>query len=470
MERFKILSEDDMIRIDEASRALLREQGVLVSDDEALFYYEKAGCHVDKATGVVRVPDHVLDKTIALTAPYVRLYDRRGGKPMLVGGNKNTYYGTIGVATNVYDIHDDSYRAVVEKDLIDFVQLADVLERPHYITAAATPTEVPMSICDVIETRALLTNSTKHCMCEAQSGVNANKTFDIAALIAGGMDKLVEKPFISMLCCLTSPLHIRKDFAELVIEGSKKRIPLFIESGPMAGGTGPATLAGNLVLSNAEVLNAFVLCKAVNPEVPLIYASWARLLDMKGATCSHGGPEFAMQRVATTQMAKFYGFPSGGGSFLGDSKTIDVQLGMEKLGTGLLPALAGMNMCSGMGLFADENAISLETLIFDCEVTGWVDRVLRGIEVNERTTDLDVIKEVGYGGDFVRTKHTLENYKKEAFLPSIMDRGYLAIEKDPLAKNIRKRAKTLYAKLMEKYVGPQLSDDILKGINEIIAR
>ena len=238
----------------------------------------------------------------------------------------------------------------------------------------------------------------------------------------------------------------------------------------MAGGTGPATLAGNLICANAEILNAFVLCKAVNKEVPLIYASWARLLDMRGATCSHGAPEFAMQRVATTQMAKYYGLPSGGGSFLGDTKTIDVQLGMEKLGSGLLPALAGMNMCSGMGLFADENAISLETLIIDCEITGWVDRVLKGINVTPESCDLDIFKEVGYGGDFVRSEHTFKNYKKETFLPTIMDRGYLAIEKDPLAKNIRKRAKALYPKLMAKYVGPQVPADIVKKMEEIIAR
>lgn len=469
MERFKILTEEELMRIDQSSRALLRDMGTTVSCDEALYYYEKVGCHIDKSKSIVRVPDHVINETLAACSSWVRLYDRRGGKPMLVGGN-DTYYGTIGVATNVYDIHNDEYRAVMEQDLIDLIQLSDVLPRPHYVTAAATPTEVPMTICDVIESKDLLLHTSKHVMCEAQSGINANKTFDMAAEIAGGNDKLIEKPFISMLCCLTSPLHVRTDFAELVIEGSKRGIPLFIESGPMAGGTGPATLAGNLVLANAEILNAFVLCKAVNKEVPLIYASWARLLDMRGATCSHGGPEFAMQRVATTQLAKYYGLPSGGGSFLGDTKTIDVQLGMEKLGTGLLPALAGMNMCSGMGLFADENAISLETLIIDCEITGWVDRVLKGITVTPESCDIDVIKEVGYGGDFVRTKFTFDHYKNETFLPTIMDRGYLAIEKDPLAKNIRKRAKTLYPKYMEKYVGPQVPEDIVKKMEEIIAR
>ncbi|WP_455759631.1 trimethylamine methyltransferase family protein [Cloacibacillus evryensis] len=87
MERFKLLSDEELVRIDQASRALLRDMGTLVSNDEALYYYEKAGCHVDKSTGIVRVPDYVINETLAACSSWVRLYDRRGGKPMLIGGN-----------------------------------------------------------------------------------------------------------------------------------------------------------------------------------------------------------------------------------------------------------------------------------------------------------------------------------------------------------------------------------------------
>ena len=177
-----------------------------------------------------------------------------------------------------------------------------------------------------------------------------------------------------------------------------------------------------------------------------------------------------MLRVGTSQLAKYYGLPCGGGSVLADTKSIDVQLGMEKMGTGLLLALAGTNMCTGMGLFADENAISLETLVIDWEITGWIERVLRGIEVTKETCDLAVFKEVGPGGDFVRSAHTRENYKKESFLPHIMDRGYLALDKDPLAKEMRKRAKKLYPKLMQDYKAPEIPAEVIAGIDEIIAR
>ena len=156
---------------------------------------------------------------------------------------------------------------------------------------------------------------------------------------------------------------------------------------------------------------------------------------------------------------------------MADTKSVDVQLGMEKMGTGILPALAKTNMCTGMGLFADENAINLDTLIIDWEIVGWIKRVLRGIEVTERTCDLGIFREVGHGGDFVRSAHTYENFKKETFLPRIMDRGYLALDRDPLAKSMRNRIKNIYPKLMKEYVKPDdVSEESLRKIDAIIAR
>ncbi len=469
VERFKLLSDADLLRIDQASRALLWEVGLVVENEEAKTYFEKAGATVDHKANKVFIPDHLITKTIDMCSSYVRLYNRKDPEPIVIGGD-DVYFGTVGIATNVLDIETDQYREVLTQDLVDIIQLSDVLDRPHYILVPATPTDVPATIVDLVETKALLLNTSKHFIAEAQNAENCRKTFEMCAEVAGGMDKFIAKPFATMLVTLTSPLHCRKDVTELVIETSKIGAPLFIESGPMAGGTGPATLAGTLVLANAEILSTFVLAKAVNPNVPLVYASWARLLDMRAATCSHGGPEFPMLRVGTSQLAKYYGFPCGGGAVLADTKSVDVQLGMEKMGTGLLPALAGCNMCTGMGLFADENAISLETLIIDWEVTGWIERVLRGINVTKDTCDLAIFKEVGPGGDFVRSKHTFDNYKTESFLPKIMDRGYLAIEKDPLAKSMRKRAKAMYPKLMQNYKAPAVSEETVKKLDQIIER
>ncbi len=466
--KLKVLSDQELQKIDQASRALLMEIGTHVPHEESLEILDKAGAKVDPKTQVVKIPDYLINKTLSMCSSCVRLYDRTGGPPLLIGGDR-VYFGTVGIATNVLDFETNEYRQVVCDDLRDIIRLSDALDPPDFILVPGTPTDVPSTIVDVIETKILLMNTKKHFIAEAQNRENTRKNISMAVEVAGSLEALQEKPFFSTLVCLTSPLMLREDATELIIESAKVGLPLFIESGPMCGGTSPATLASTLVMANSELLSSFVLAKAVNPDVPLIYASWARILDMKSATCSHGGPEFPLLRMATTQLGKYYDLPCGGGGILADTKSIDVQLGMEKLGTGLLPALADTNMIVGMGLFADENAISLETLVIDYEITQWIRRAMAGIEVTDATTDLAPFMEVGAGGsDFVALKHTRENYRKEMYIPTVMDRGFLALDKDPEAKTMRKRAREYFGKVMERYTPPDLPDDIEAKLDRII--
>ena len=451
--RIRVLSEDECLKIDQASRSLLMEVGIQVDDNEALELLSQAGAIVNSTSKMVKIPSHVITRTLGMCSSCVRLYDRKGGSPLLIGGDR-VYFGTVGIATNVLDFNTNTYRQVVCEDLQDIIRLSDTLDPPDFILIPATPTDVPSSIVDMVEFKYLLLNTKKHFIGEAQNRKNLKKCFDMAIAVAGSLEELQAHPFFSVLVCLTSPLLFRTDAIDLIVETAKLGLPLFIESGPMSGGTSPCTLASTVVLANAELLASFVLAKAVNPAAPLIYASWARILDMRAATVSHGGPEFPLLRMATTQMAKYYGLPCGGGGILADTKSIDVQLGMEKLGTGLLPALADTNMIVGMGLFADENAISLETLLIDHEVCGWINRARRGIDVNDDTTDISIIAQVGPGGDFVGTEHTMQHFRKEMFIPKIMDRGFLSLDKDPTAKCMRNRARKHFHEAMARYVPP----------------
>ena len=152
----------------------------------------------------------------------------------------------------------------------------------------------------------------------------------MAEYIAGGEKNLKNAPFFSFLVTLTSPLHHRSDAMQLIIEAAKYGIPLFIESGPMAGATSPVTLTDTIALANAELLSAIVLAKLVRESSPVIYASWARVINMRNGNVSVGAPEFGMLRVATTQMGKYYNLPTGGGANLSDSLILDHQLGVEQ--------------------------------------------------------------------------------------------------------------------------------------------
>ncbi len=467
MPTLKVLNDAELREIDQASRLLLQDVGIHVAHDETLEIYEKAGAVVNSDRGIVKIPGHVINDTLSKCSSSVRLYGREGASPLLIGG-KRTYFGTVGIATNVLDLETGEYRPVLCQDLETIIRLADVLDPPHFILIPATPTDVPSSLVDLYEFKYLVTNTRKHFIAEAQGEESLEKIFAMAEAVSGSPGALRAQPFFSILVCLTSPLMLRPDASELLIGTARAGVPLFIESGPMSGATAPATLASTLICANAELLSSFVLAKAVNPAVPIVYASWARIMDMKTAGPSHGGPEFGLFRCATTQLAGYYNIPSGGGGILTDSKIVDVQLGIEKLGTTLLPALGGTNMISGMGLLAEENAISLETLAVDHEVCNYVKRVLEGIRVDEDTVDLSIFEQVGPGGHFVDKRHTLDNFRKEMWLPQIINRESLALGKDPHTNSMQNRAKDFVRTSLEKFKPPALPDHVASKLDAII--
>ncbi len=462
-----MLSKKELHEIDNASRELLWDVGVVVHHEKALKLYQEAGAIVDFSKQTAKIPSYLISDALSKCSPSLQLYGRENILPMTIGG-MHSYFGTIGFASNALDIETGTHRPATSQDLVDILRLADVLEPPHFILTPATPSDVPSELSDLYEFKIDLMNTRKHLVVQAKDEKHLNKIIKMGCEVSKGLDQLQRRPFFSILVTLTSPLTLRSDSADLIIGGAENGLPLFIESGPMCGGTAPAPLASSLITANAELLNSIVLAKIVNPAAPLVYASWARVLDMKTAGVSHGGPEFGMLRIGTTQLAKFYNLPSGGGGILADSKLIDTQLGMEKLGTALLPALAGTNMILGMGLFAEENTMSLEILMIDHEVAGYTQRVMQGILVNDHTTDLSIFKETGAGGLFLATDHTFNNFKKEMWQPAITSRGSLSLTDDEESSGMRSNAKKAIKDVMQKYTSPVLPEDIDSKLEEII--
>jgi trimethylamine---corrinoid protein Co-methyltransferase len=462
------LSLEEIKTIDRQSRDVLRNIGVNVHNREALELFRRGGAIVDEKTMRVKIPDALFNATLAKCSPSIRLYARDGHPPLFLGGRKS-YYGTGGIATQCLDGETMQYRPVVTQDLIHMAKLYDVLERPHFGITSATPTDIPTEVSDLVEFKIMATHTRKHILVQAKNKRHLEKIIRMAEVVSGmSREDIRRRPWFSLLICITSPLFIRNELAELLMAGAAAGVPMLIEAGPMAGATGPATLAHALIHTNAENFAAIILAKLVNPDIPFIYASWARCFDMKYATVCHGGPEFPVLRIGTTQMAKYYNLPSGGGGMLTDSKFLDSQYGIEKLGTTLLPAMAGCNIILGMGLTADQDALSLEALVIDEEITRWVDRALEGIRVNETTTDLGITEKIGPEGAFLEDPHTLKNYRSEMWIPLLCNRQPATHGADISTRTILHRTQRQIEKLMASWQGPKIPKDAGKEMDQII--
>jgi trimethylamine--corrinoid protein Co-methyltransferase len=308
-------------------------------------------------------------------------------------------------------------------DLEQAACLTDVLDNIDFIMPPLSPADVPQTHVDRYQWMICLLNTRKPIVNQCYDAAGFRDFLAMASEVAGGQENLQRQPFVAPLVCITSPLTLRRDACEVIMGSAELSLPLFVVVGPMAGGTAPSTLAGSLIISNAEALAALVLAKAADEAAPFIYASWARTLDMKYANVALGAPEFGLLRVASAQLAQMYGLPCGGGGLLTDSQLPDAQAGYEKLGTALLPALAGLNMICGAAAYGGELVLTLEGYIVDDEVIGWVKRVLEGFQVDEERLGLDLIAAQGPGGQFIEEDHTLRYFRQEMWIPTLSDRA-----------------------------------------------
>jgi trimethylamine--corrinoid protein Co-methyltransferase len=219
-----------------------------------------------------------------------------------------------------------------------------------------------------------------------------------------------------------SPLRFPETGLEILVACARYGLPLLF--GPMvqAGATGPTTLAGTLALENAEILAGIAITQTLSPGTPVCHGGIPHIMDMRHSQLSFGAPEQGLMAVAMVQVAQYYGLPSYINVGLSDSKCVDVQSGLERGMTLLMGALAGADTFGHMGILGTDQAGSLQQLIVDDRMAAYVKHVLNGFAVNEETMALDVIKEVGIGGNFLGEEHTHQHFREELWFPLAFDR------------------------------------------------
>jgi len=417
MRPVNLLSKKDMDAIHLASLDVLQEVGIVVPSEEVLRKLDEVGAEVDYGKQHVRIPHNIAEEAIRKTPHRFSIYYRDLKTRKILGGDK-THFGTVGFATNFYDVASRTYRRTTTQDLANATRIADALENVDFYMCMGSPMDVPHEIVDRYMWMLSFENTRKPVINEAMRKEGAVDAIEMASTIAGGME----------------------------------------------------ALAGTLTLNMAEFISALVISRSINSKAPIIIGSWARAMDVRSASAVLGGPEFALLHAAVAQMAHYYEIPSAGGGILSDSKSLDAQMGYEKALTGIIPAFAGLNLICGMGLIASENTMSPEGLVIDNEIVSMAKKIITGIEVTDETVALDLIKKVGPGGSFITERHTLEHFKKEIWIPKITDRTFPDAWVKAGARDLWVKAKEEVEKILKEYEVPQLSNDIKAKIMEIAER
>ena len=104
----------------------------------------------------------------------------------------------------------------------------------------------------------------------------------------------------------------------------------------------------------------------------------------------------------------------------------DAQSGYEKGSTLVMAGLSGLNMVyEAAGMHASLLGFCLESLIIDNDMLGQCLRCVRGIEVNDQTIGIQVMKDVCMGGPghYLGHDQTIGLMQTEYIYPELSDRS-----------------------------------------------
>jgi len=464
----QLLSPDDIEDIHNDSLTILEKVGVNVKNNEALHLLKNAGCEVDSDKKMVRMPQHLVKHFLSKTSSIIRLYGRDGKHEQIVG-KSNTIFNPGSSAVYFNDHETGEIRNPLSKDLVDLVRFVDALKYIQAQSTAMVPSEVPEEIADVYRLYLVLKNSTKGMITGAFTKQGLLDMKRLLEVVAGGEDKLTNKPMAIFDVCPSSPLMWSDTTCQNLIDCARFNIPAEIIPAPQMGATSPITLAGTLVQFNAEFLSGMVISQVTKPGAPVIYGGSPTTFDMKYLSSRLGSIENMMVACAASQVAKHYKLPSHAYLGLSDSKMLDAQSGLETSFGITLGALAGINVISGPGMLIFENCQSLEKLVIDNEICGMALRLVDGITTNKDTFALEVIGKVGPGGNYLGEKHTLNWLEKEHLMPSdVIDRLTLEAERKQGSKNMITRAREIVNKTLKEHVPEPLPNDVEKDLSEVL--
>jgi trimethylamine--corrinoid protein Co-methyltransferase len=251
----------------------------------------------------------------------------------------------------------------------------------------------------------------------------AEQVLRMIYLIAGSEAAFRERPFVTHhYCPVVSPLTMDFDSTQDLIIFSEMDLPSYFSIVPNAGLTSPLTMLSTLAQCNAEFLAAGVLTQMIRPGKAVLYSTLPTVADMRTGAYSPGSIECGMLHMACAQMARYYNIPSGGYIGLTNSKINDAQSGFETGMSVVAGYLGGVDVFNMAGLLDALMAFDFAKAVIDNEIALMMKRIRQGFEQTEADFALDQIAEIGPGGMFAGTEHTLERMRSTMLLADIADR------------------------------------------------
>ena len=407
----KVLTDEQVEKIHEASLKILEKTGVRFDDRDARQRLLGAGAiaHPDRKD-VIIFPRSVIEETLGKVPSEVSYFARNPEWNIRYDG-EHTFPYAGGGDPKIIDLDTGMVRHSTFADVEHAARLGDALDNNHLASHVVIANDSPTGMVELRTMEAAMRNSAKVMSHHATSAETVDYMVKIWSCVAGGDEEFRKRPLFSLGSSPSSPLTYADHVCEVLIRSAELGVPFSVIPCPISGGTGPVTLGGSLALQNAETLAGLVLIQTVAPSLPTVYCGRVCFMDPRNGRDLWGVPEEGLVSAAIVQLAKRYNMVSDTCGTASDMTRWDLQMGFERMLTALVPMMAGTESISGIG-GGWEAASSLEMMVVDNEVYGDIARIMRGVAIDDDTLGVDLIDEVGHMGNFLAKSHTMDYLRK----------------------------------------------------------
>ena len=444
------------------SLEVLRDTGIRFPSENALAIFKKHGFKVNGS--MVHFEEQRIQNALKTVPAAFTIAARNPSRNIRVG--ESNYVMAPGYGPPFIIEPSGEKRNATLADVETFCKLVQTSKYIDFNSAIVVqPNDVPSETAHLDLLLATLTLTDKPIMGSSASEVAARDSLKLAQMLWGELDKPV---MISLIDSL-SPLQYAPESIEALMVYAAAGQPLIIHSACTLGSTGPITIAGSLVISNATTLAGICLAQLIRPGTPLVYGLGGSPMDMRTGGYVNATPEDAKHVAMVTALGRYYNVPCRSHGTLTDSFCLDYQAGMESAVMLATAALSGVNLSlHACGTYGSMLAMSFEKFIADEDLCGAVKKLIAPVEFSQAAFAMDLIKQLGTSGNYLMQDHTVDRCRTEFFIPDLGDRSnhdrWLALE----PRDITARASGLLAKRLAEYEKPQMDSKLEQKLNQYV--
>jgi trimethylamine--corrinoid protein Co-methyltransferase len=463
--QFRVLSDQQIEKVYLAMLECLNRTGIEVHNAEARELLAAAGARVDDKR--VCIPPHIIQDAVAAVPRSFTLWGRDGEHHIQVVPDR-VYFGPGLTNTYFVDPETGERRKVRRGDPGLTARVCDALENLDYVMGLGLISDVTPSLAPVYEYAEMVANTVKPVLPWAYSADHVSDIYRMAVAVSGSEAAFRQRPHFALFSTFQSPLmHTDEDLAN-VLWAAERDVPVVYLGGGTTGSTAPVTGAGTLVITLAGALSGLAIIQLKQRGAAVCIGGVPQAMDLRSGRPAYGSPEMSLLGAALADIARWLGVPFMGTAGASEAKTLDLQAAIESAIQVVLSGLSGATLVHDVGFLDCADIGSLESLVMNDEIIAMVRRIMRGVEVSDDTLMLDLIDEVGPGGEFMSERHTARHCRAETWTPTLMDREPWVNWQTAGAQTMLDRVRAKLQHILATHQPPPLPDGAAQKIKAIL--